>query len=224
MRILLFIVFIGWAGLESQAQNTCSTYYPFTQGTITEITSYDKKGKVVAVVEYEVVAASDDKATVANKIVDEKGEIIAESSFDMTCTGDGISIDVESMYSPQLMTQYESMETTISGTDVALPNVMNEGDDLPDSEMYISVDMGGITMNIDVMMLDRKVVGTESVSTPAGEFDCVIIEYNSKIKMGLERNGSAKQWIAKGVGLVQQEEYNKRGKLTGSTVLTRFEK
>jgi hypothetical protein len=210
--------------MKSHAQNTCSTYYPFTEGTITEVTSYDKKGKVTAVIEYEVTAADSEKATIANKVVDKDGEMIAESTFDMTCSGDGIEIDVRSMYGADLMAQYENMETSITGTDVALPNVLNEGDELPDAVMYISVDMGGLKMGIDVMMLDRRVVGNETVTTPAGDFDCVVIEYNSKIKMGLERNSSAKQWLAKGVGLVQQEDYNKKGKITGSTVLTRFEK
>ncbi|GLR18313.1 DUF3108 domain-containing protein [Portibacter lacus] len=224
MNKLLLSALLLFAMNMVYGQSACSKYYPFTQGTVSEITSYDKKGKVAAVIEYTVKASTDKKATIINRMVDSKGELITESEFDIICTGDGVEIDIKSMANPQLLTQYKDMETTISGSDVVLPNNMKKGDELPDAEMFISVNMGGINMNIDVMMLDRKVVGKESVTTPAGTFDCIVIEYQSKIKMGLEKKGSAKQWIAEGVGMVKQEDYNKKGKVTSSSMLTAFKK
>ncbi|MFT5891771.1 MAG: hypothetical protein ACI9Y7_001878 [Dokdonia sp.] len=79
-------------------------------------------------------------------------------------------------------------------------------------------------MNISVMMIDRKVQNKESITTPAGTFECYVITYTSKMKMGIGRTGSSKQWVAEGVGLVKQEDYNKKGKLTGSNMLTSFSK
>ena len=209
---------------EIYSQGACSEYYPFTQGSTTEMTSYDKKGKVSAVLTYTVAESGTDKAMMSMRMEDKDGEFLSESTYGLKCGSSGIEIDIKSMYSPQLMMQYENMETSITGSDVILPNNMKVGDELPDAEMNVSVDVGGISMNIDVMMLDRKVVEEESITTPAGTFDCLVIEYQSSIKMGLERKGSAKQWIAKGVGMVKQEDYNKRGKVTSSTMLTGFTK
>lgn len=224
MRILFCLVILISFNLNSNGQNACSEYYPFSQGTISEITTYDKKGKVSAITNYTITESGSDKATITMRMNDKDGELITESNYGMTCNSTGIDIDINSMYSPQLFAQYENMETNVTGSDIILPNNMKIGDELPDAEMNVSVDMGGVSMNIDVMMLDRKVVDEESVTTPAGTFDCVVIEYNSKIKMGLERKGSAKQWIAKGVGMVKQEDYNKKGKVTSSTLLTAFTK
>jgi hypothetical protein len=42
--------------------------------------------------------------------------------------------------------------------------------------------------------------------------------------MGIKITGSAKQWLAEGVGMVKQESFNKKGKLTGYTELTAFTK
>ena len=224
MRNILFVFLMLSFCSEMYSQNACSEYYPFTQGSVSEVTSYDKKGKVSAVLIYTVAESGADKATMSMRMEDKEGELIADSSYDLTCGSGGIEIDIKSMYSPQLMAQYENMETSITGTEVILPNNMKVGDELPDAEMNVSVAVSGISMNIEVMMLDRKVVDKESVTTPAGTFDCVVIEYQSKIKMGLERKGSAKQWIAKGVGMVKQEDYNKRGKVTSSTMLTAFTK
>lgn len=216
------LLLLSISSLVVTGQSDCSEYYPFVQGTVTEWTTYDKKDKPSAVIEYVVKEAGQNKVTIKNTVSDKKGEEISTSEFDIICKGDGVELDITSMYSPQLMAQYENMETSISGTDVSLPNNMQVGDELDDVEMFISVDMSGINMNIEVAMTDRKVVEKETISVPAGSFDCVVISYNNKMKMGLERKTTGKQWIAKGVGMVKQEEYNKRGKLTSSTKLTNF--
>ena len=224
MRTLFLICAALIFSNSALAQNTCSQYYPFSQGTLSEITSYDKKGKVSAVSEYTVTESGENLATLSHKISDNTGEVLAESSFDMTCSDNGVEIDIKSLFTPQLSAQYQNMETSITGTGVIVPNNMKVGDVLPDATMNVSVDMIGISMNIVVMMLDRTVVDQENVTTPAGTFDCTVIEYTSTVKMGFERTSSAKQWIAKGVGLVMQEDYNKKGKVTGSTKLTKFSK
>jgi hypothetical protein len=41
--------------------------------------------------------------------------------------------------------------------------------------------------------------------------------------MGIKRLGSSKQWFAEGIGMVKSEEYNKKGKFIGKSVLTKFE-
>ncbi|WP_235298348.1 DUF3108 domain-containing protein [Portibacter marinus] len=218
-----FILFLSMVCLTLSAQSECSDYYPFQQGTETELTTYDKKGKVAAVVNYKVLEVSGGSVTMQSQVLDSEGEEIAQSEYEMKCDDDGILIDIQALYSPSLMSQYENMETSISGSELSLPNDLEEGDELEDAEMYITVSMGGIDMNVDVSMTDRKVIGKEQVTVPAGTFDCIVIEYTSSIKMGLEKKGSAKQWIAKGVGLVKQEDYNKRGKVTSSTELTKFQ-
>jgi hypothetical protein len=71
---------------------------------------------------------------------------------------------------------------------------------------------------------DRTVTGTETIDTPAGKFDCFIISSQTEVKMLMTKTGTSKSWIAKGVGLVKQEDYNKKGKLISSEILTEFSK
>lgn len=206
----------------------CSRFYPFSEGISAELTSYDKKGKVTAKVTYDVISISNsdglDTATINSTVSDKNNEQIAETSYNLTCTGSGISMDFNSIMSPELFEQYKDIDIDVSGTNVELPNDLSVGQTLPDADLNMQLNMGGIGMNISVMMIDRKVQGKESLSTPAGTFDCFVITYTSKLKMGIGRTGSAKQWIAEGVGLVKQEDYNKKGKLTGSSQLTAFSK
>ena len=60
------------------AQSNCSKYYPFSEGATTELTIYDKKGKVSAVVIHSVknvaTEGSTDVATMTQVLKDKKGK------------------------------------------------------------------------------------------------------------------------------------------------------
>lgn len=227
LRIISFLA-LSIVTISSCLSQDCSRFYPFSENVKGELTSYDKKGKIVAVVTYQVKEISSsgglETATITSEVKDKKGDQIVETSYNITCTGNGISIDFNSIMSPELLEQYKDIEIDVTGTNVELPNNLSPGQTLPDADLNMKLDMGGLEMNISVMMIDRKVQNKESITTPAGTFECYVITYTSKMKMGIGRTGSSKQWVAEGVGLVKQEDYNKKGKLTGSNMLTSFSK
>lgn len=60
--------------------------------------------------------------------------------------------------------------------------------------------------------LEGKYKGKERVHTPAGDFDCIKIYTESKAKFMLfSEKEYSMSWYAKGVGIVKEERYNKRG-------------
>lgn len=66
----------------------------------------------------------------------------------------------------------------------------------------------------------RKVVGQETITTPAGTFDCLILEQLAETKvLGTKQQAISKTWYAKGVGDVKTEVYSTKGKLRSSVVL-----
>lgn len=220
--VLLAIVGFTFTGFSQG----CSTFYPFEEGIKFQVTNYSKKGKVVAVTDNTIqsVTTSGETSTAAiNSIAkDSKGETIANGDYEVICTGNEVSIDMKSLMSPNMFDQFEGMKTEITGTNVVIPNNLVVGQSLEDASMNMDIDMGGINMSMNVLLTDRTVEGMETITTSAGTFECYIITYTSDIKMGINRTGTAKQWLAKGVGMVKQEDYNKKGKLTGSSELTMF--
>jgi hypothetical protein len=227
MRTFLLIYLTVISAFFGFAQD-CNTYFAMEEGISSQITSYDKKDRPVAIVDYKITDVRNENgakiAKISSTVKDEKGELIATSDYDVSCKGDKISIDFKSMMSPQLFEQYNDMDFEITGNDIEIPNNLSVGDKLPDSNMEMTMNMGGMNMKMNVAMKDRSVTGKESVTTPAGTFDCVVITYTSEFKMGMTRNGTAKQWLSKGVGMVKQEDYNGNGKLTSSSLLTAFNK
>ena len=176
---LITLTILLVAFLMGQAQDNCSTFYPMTEGASFSYNIYDKKDKISGTTEYEVInvdnSGGNTVATLSVKVGGAKPKEQMELEYDVTCTGDGISIDFNSMISPQLQTQMNQMnaEVDISGVNVVIPNELTVGQNLDDAEIIMAMSMSGIKMNTEVRTTDRKVVAKESVSTPAGTFDCL---------------------------------------------------
>ena len=202
----------------------CSKYYPMDEGTKFQITMYNKKDKMSGVMDYEVKEVSGNTATMFYEMTDEKGKMITSSEYGITCTEDGVTIDFSSMMSPGVMGQYEDMEVEMSGTDLLFPNNLSVGKSLPDADVLMTVKMPPMNMKMTMKFFNRKVEGNETVSTPAGDFECYVITYDTESKMGIKMTMSSKLWLSEGFGMVKQENYNKKGALIGKSVLTAFNK
>ena len=219
--ILISVFFISFSSLS---QNACKSYYPFEEGTKFEITNYNKKGKKEGVVKYEVTDVNGNEATIKTVIFDGKGKEITTSNYKVMCEGNKVSIDFKSLINPDMLKQYKDMDMDITGTNIELPNDLQVGQSLKDANMNMAINMGGITMNMKIDMLNRKVDKKESITTPAGTFDCFALSYDNEMKMGMKMKFKIKEWIAEGVGMVRNESYNKNGKLMGYSELTSFKK
>ena len=225
-NLLLSMLVLFLVHSYSIAQNSCSKYYPLEEGAKFEITSYNKKDKLSATINYEVKEFNGSKALLSNKILDKKGKLIIESDYTILCSASGVSIDFKSMMSPDLFKQYESIEVDLTGNNIEIPNNLKVNQKLPDANMNMEINMAGIKMNINMNMVDRVVKGTESITTPAGTYECIIISYISEVKMGagISRSGTSKQWLSEGVGMVKSEEYDTNGNLMSYSLLTSYSK
>ena len=67
----------------------------------------------------------------------------------------------------------------------------------------------------------RKVVGKESITTPAGTFDCIKLSYEVQTQILSSVSGSAIEWYAADVGIVKTVSYNKTGKMIGYSQMIR---
>lgn len=218
-----------FAFANARAQSNCSAYYPLEDGASFQYTNYDKKGKEDGQVNYKVTDVQNNggttNATMVMEMMDNKGKTFT-SDYDIICEGDVVKIDFKSLMNEQMLSQMGDVEMDISGTDVELPNNLSVGQQLPDANMEVKVKMGGgINMNTNIETLNRKVEKKESVTTPAGTFDCYVVYSETKTKMMMaNQTFPSRIWLAEGVGMIKQESYNKNGKLMGSMVLTQYSK
>ncbi len=227
--LLIFSLILGTISIT--AQDSCSKYYPMIEGTTFEYTNTDKKGKTEGITSYTISDVSQNgsatNATFDVKLVDKKGKEVFNTTYNITCDGDMVKIDYQSLFPSQMMQQYTDMgvEMDISGTDIELPNNLTVGQGLDDANISVSMNMSGIKMKMEVNQTERMVKNKESVTTAAGTFDCYVITETTRSKtMGATQEMNSKLWLAEGVGMVKQETYKKNGNLMSTTELTKFSK
>ena len=230
-KIILSVFIIICASITLKAQDGCSKYYPMVEGSTFEYTNYNRKGKVDGITNYTVSSVTSDgsatKATLDLKMSDKKGKELFNSNYNFTCEGNMVKIDYKSLFPAQMMKQYAEMDLDmdISGTDIEIPNDLSAGKELSDANVSIQMNMSGIKMNITVDQTNRKVEKKESITTPAGSFECyVLTEQTTSKTMGATVKLSSKIWLAEGVGMVKQESYKKNGDLMTRTELTKYSK
>lgn len=205
------------------AQSQCNPYYTIESGDSWEITSYNNKDKVEGRQTTEVVSFEENgsgwDAVMHFKTYDKKDELVMENDDVAISCDDGIiTLDMERFLPQQMMESFRDMNMKIDVDNIELPSELEVGQGLDEGSITVS---GDIPMTVRVDITNRKVEGKETVTTPAGTFDCYKISYDMKTKMMMGIESSGIDWIAKDVGVVKSEVYKKNGKLMSYSLLTK---
>lgn len=211
-----------------QAQD-CSLYFPERVGSSREMKFYDQRDRLSSVNRQEIldkiVSGNDVTLKVRSTSYTGDEEVIHSAELELVCKDGVFVFDMKDYLDPNTMAQYEEMGIEISTDNLVYPASLQAGSELPDSEITMEVKSGTTTLvTISVALTNRKVEAMEDITTDAGTFTCHKISYDVASKVGfITSNSSAVEWIADGVGLVRSESYNRRGRLTGYSVLTGLE-
>ena len=209
-----------------QAQD-CEAYFPMEEGAFMETTSYDAKDKVTGKMNYLVlsktVEGNNMAVTVKTTTFDKKDKEVHSGEMEMACVDGVFIIDMKNYLDPESMGDMGEMEVSIDATNLEIPADLQVGQTLPDGYIKINFETGGMSMmGMTVNIIDRTVEAIEDVTTPAGTFTCHIISQTIETKAIMKIVAKSKEWYAKDVGVVKSESYNKKGKLTGYSILTDF--
>ncbi|WP_425392836.1 hypothetical protein [Ekhidna sp.] len=228
-KILILIFSISTLALNAQCDNS---FFPFEEGVSFEQTTYDKKGKVQGKTFSEIVVIDESSASVKNVIYDKKGKEVADGEYTIVCEGNTIKMDFNNFIPEGMLDQYGDAEVTVEGDFITIPADLEEGQSLPDGEGKVTIEMtSAAAMNItmDMKITDRKVEKMETLETLAGSFETFKITQTTTVTMkmmGMNKTteSSSASWFAKGVGMVKNENYNKKGDMVSYTLLTEFNK
>lgn len=233
IQLNLFLLLTFFA-LNTYAQ--CNNpFYPMGKDHYYEVEVYDKKDKLQVTQQYTIAAVEETsngyEATVNSKTLDKKGEMISEGDFTIICEDGQLKMDMQRLLTSLSQLQNtQGMNVEIEGNHIIIPGSLSVGEVLPESTTTITMGMEGtsVTMNTTrVTIRDRTVAAQEDVTTPAGTFPCYKVTYvmNATIKtMGISREMvyTGAEWLSEGVGMVRNEQYDKKDKLSSYSVLTVF--
>ncbi len=215
-----------------QAQD-CKGFYYLSNSEI-QMTVYDKKDKESGLLTYKISDVSKSGGTTTasftSEMTDEKGKSLSKGAGKYKCTGSVLFVDAKVALPQEQMSMYKDMEVKADDAFIEYPASISSGQALKDASFKMDMyKNGSVYSSINLENTNRKVVGKESITTPAGSWDCWKITYDSRYKMtiagiGIPMNMQCTEWFAPGFGVVKTQVANKSGKLMGSTMITSVKK
>lgn len=225
-KIICLAIGIICSTLVVSAQ--CNEYYQFSNGNEWEFEMYNGKGKLNGknhqkVTSFEKTGAGF-SATINSTFYSDKGKETMTGDLSFKCEAGILHIDMRNFISDEQLKALGSNELQVEGENLQIPPSLSVGQSLKDGSITVTAVGSALPMSIHVNITDRKVVGKETITTPAGTFECFKITANisTETQMGIKMNMnmSSIDWITSKMGTVKNESYNKNGKLMGYSVLS----
>jgi hypothetical protein len=216
---ILLLLIASYSAFSQQ----CSNYYFLQSNKTIEMTISNKKGKeagkLIYVISNVANKGNTTSAIVNSEFIDKNGKSVSKATNSIQCDNGNLMMDMK-MFIPS--TQMEQMgDISAAGTASYLeyPSTFNQGDALKDASLSMDFkSASGLGGHVSIDMTNRKVVGKESVTTPAGTWDSYKITYHSKMvfKMGIgiPMNADVTEWYAPGFGVVKTESNNGTTEIT----------
>src|SRR4030095_11210383 len=180
-KFFFFLLLLaGSPGFSQQ----CGNYFFLQSNKTVEMSISNKKGKeagkLVYVISNVATKGNVTTGTVNSEFIDKNGKSASKATNSIQCDNGNLMMDMKMFIPSAQMEQMGDISATGTASYLEYPSVLKEGDALKDAafSMYFK-SASGIGGHISIDMTNRKVQGKESVTTPAGTWDCYKITYHS---------------------------------------------
>jgi hypothetical protein len=227
MKKLIFLSLFGICFYSLMSAQKCEFYFPQTKGAELVYKNYDKNGKLTGtssqkVSDYQVTSIGAE-ATIAVKSTDAKGKT-SESQMKVKCEAGIFYFDMKGYLSSD-PSAFQGMDVKMDFQNLEMPSNLKAGDKLKDGWIKMDVSNAGMKMmSMEIDIINRLVVGKESVTTPAGTFECFKITQTASTKAPMKYESKSSVWVCPGTGMIKTENFSSDDKPAGSTILEAINK
>ncbi len=210
----------------------CHPYFAIKEGVKSTYDFYNAKDKLASrsINEFKNVSDTGGKmsATMLVQIIDpKKGDVLTSSESEWTCEGGVVRFSKDAINISGTDMSAAGMDVTVEGDEMDIPSDLKPGQTLNDVSYHITMKLSGINvMDRNFFVKNRKVEMEESITTPAGTFNCIKISYTTESSGksgGMSKPMVTSIWYSKDVGMVKVENYND-DRVSNSQILTKIEK
>jgi hypothetical protein len=222
LTIFLFSLIIS-GSLSAQ-----TAYYPATTGAQTEIKIYDAKGAVAGKAVCNVQSTSPllnaEITAIQNQTYNAAGTSTGNGQFNYITRGPSVYVDMKKYLSPSMLLLFENknLEVSVQTAEIEIPN-SNTTVGQTFSEATLTLTLSGNEIPFEtfsIRIYNRLVSASESITTPAGTYQCKKITFDMEITSAGKTITRWTEWWAPEVGCVKTEYFDALGKLIGSELLT----
>lgn len=227
----LFFLAIMAIGLSVAAQD-CNLFIPLEQNKGLQYQNFNRRDRLESTQDIMIreVIHHDNKteAVVSSKFYDSRDRFLHEGEYSVFCSGDKLVMDMSALFDQEMMQTLEHVSVNMVGDGLTIPNTISVGDELPDAQLDMELTANNVKISdIKILTQNRKVEEMESITTPAGTFECYKVTYKNIIRthtlgMTVSNNSKVIEYFAPGVGSVRTEFYDDRDRLQSYTVLSKI--
>lgn len=223
MKIFLLIATLFFSTTFTKA---VEIFFPSKKGTVLEYKNYDNKDRETGMTRYtitEVNKSGDDMdITYLIESMDKDKKIQFEEEITVSYKNKKLHLDMTSVFKQSILKEKGEIpkQLEFSGNDIITPSNLNIGDTLPDANVNMAVKKGILNIKIAINITDRRVEALENISVSAGSFEAYKISsiFSAKASI-INRSSTSNEWLAKGIGTIKSEKYDKKGRLESYTEL-----
>ena len=229
----IFLISIFFVAVQLTQAQEC-LLFPMTTGMEWEFFTFNDKDKQTGTIHYKILEVKPEDGMLAADVqVDmknEKGKPISSSTVKYKCDGSNFYVDMSGFMNAAQNPSMQDWEARGEISYLEIPSHFTVGESLPDGLMKMDFYSSGTQMGImDIAITERKVIGQESVTVPAGTFDCYKISSTNTTKfavmgIGVPFTVKSIEYIAPGSLFVKSESFDKNDKPMGYTVLSMMKK
>ena len=119
-----------------------------------------------------------------------------------------------------IQNMFPSAKVEVTNSEALLPVDMQPGDTLPEAHSTVKV----VGINAHFHVTGRKVLRRETITTPAGTFECMVVREFKEEDAPLHHTDNwLDNYYVRGLGYVRHDKYDKNMRLLESEVLVRIE-
>ncbi|GBU21627.1 hypothetical protein R80B4_01525 [Fibrobacteres bacterium R8-0-B4] len=201
-------------------------FFPSKKGMVLTTANFNAKGKLEGYIRMSVkdVTGSYDNGTIVytvqalNKKMQPEKPKETPPRFAAPIAGGVIELSMEPWAALS-----GGKDIQITGTQMVMPSKLEPGDKIKDSNVSMTLSMAVGKVTADVATIGQKCTGIETVTVPAGTFECRKVERKSVTEadmvVKITRVDKSTVWYARGIGAVKSLTYDENGKLKASSEL-----
>lgn len=230
MKVKVLIAALISLAAGSVAAQDCTFFFPQTEGTAWVRKGYDGKGNLQSVMTYKI----DDVENLPSGMeveadyvyTDASGKVVNKGDVKAYCQNGEFFMDSqETLSSPGVVS---GMNPNVDMTESFINYPDPYASDFDPNNAYFDeasikvYDKNNRKNRKDLSLYDREFIKTESITTPAGTFDCAKVKYKLATRSPKTKEtmtGWGYEWYSPNIGLVRTEQYDKNNVLQSYTIL-----
>lgn len=212
------------------AQQACEQWFPYGVGEGFELEARNPDGTAEGRLRFTVTNIADAGGrkvyTVKKELVSTELDMDLSSEYTVECDDEKMYIDMKGLYNAGDQLR-EGMEVEVESTNMEMPSSLAVGKQLPEASMKMTILQSGVAFTtMSYKQGAKEVTGRETLSVPAGSFDCFRIEgqleIESKVMDQVITNRTRSvDWYAPGTGMVKSVSYDENGEISTVVVLAK---